>query len=95
MAKTPSSQYRKPRSESWSGNWIPHTTTKDPTCSNERSHVSQQRSKILHATTKTQQSQIKWKREEERQRVRKMLCCSGVEAILSVKGEEGAMSQGL
>ena len=66
MAETPHSLHRGPRFNPWLENWIPHTTTKDPICSNKRSHVSQQKLKILHATTKTQQNQIKWKREEER-----------------------------
>ena len=66
MAETLPSLHRGPRFDPWLRNWIPHTTTKDPICSNERSPVSQQRLKILHATTKTQQSQIKWKRERRR-----------------------------
>ena len=66
MAETPHSLHRGPRFDPWLENWIPHTKTKDSVCSYKRSLVSQQKLKILHATTKTQQSQIKWKREEER-----------------------------
>ena len=46
VAKTLCSQCRGHRFDPWSGNWIPQATTK-------KSHVSQQRSKIPHAATKT------------------------------------------
>ena len=32
VVKTLYSQCRGPRVDLWSGNWIPHTATKDPTC---------------------------------------------------------------
>ena len=32
MAKTPCSQCGGPGFDPWSGNWIPHAATKDPSC---------------------------------------------------------------
>ena len=34
VARTPCSQCRGPGLDPWSGNYIPHTATKDPTCGN-------------------------------------------------------------
>ena len=52
VAETPRSQRRGLGFEPWSGNWIPHATTKSLHA------ATKDRRKILRATTKTLQSQI-------------------------------------
>ena len=59
MDETPCSQSRGPRFDPWSGNWIPHASTKILHSTTKKvSHVPQWRLKIPRATTKTQCSQI-------------------------------------
>ena len=41
VAKTPCSQYRGPRFNSWSGNWIPHAATKSSHAGIKRSCMLQ------------------------------------------------------
>ena len=63
VIEAPCSQCRGPVSDSWSGNYIPHATTKSSHATTEISHMLQLKiphaaTKIPRAATKTQQSQI-------------------------------------
>ena len=66
VVETLSFRLRGPGFGSWSGNQIPHATTKSLHPATGRFHMPQQRLKTLRIATKTQCSQVNMKKKKRR-----------------------------